>query len=67
LALARIEDVQAQGCRFTVVLADSLDGESWDFRTALAPHGLPDGLAIRGNHAVWTAPGEHKRSTTWRP
>jgi SRSO17 transposase len=67
LASALIEDVPAQGFRCTVVLADSRSGESGDFRTALAQHGLPYGLAIRGNHAVWTAPGAHKRDTNGRP
>lgn len=67
LAIELIEEVQAQGFRFTVVLADSLYGESWEFRTALSKRGLPYVLAIRGNHSVWTAPGEHKRYTNWRP
>ena len=56
LAIELIEEVQAQGFRFSVVLADSLYGESWDFRKALSQRGLPYVLAIRGNHPVWTAP-----------
>lgn len=67
LAIELIEEVQAQGFRFTVVLADSLYGESWEFRTALFKRSLPYVLAIRGNHVVWTAPGQHKRYTNWRP
>ena len=62
-----IEDVQTRGFGFTVVLADSLYGESWEFRTALWQRQLPYVLAIRGNHSVWTAPGQHKRYTNWRP
>lgn len=67
LAIELIEEVQAQGFHFTVVLADSLYGESWEFRSALSKRSLPYVLAIRGNHSVWTAPGEHKRYTNWRP
>src|SRR5215813_2842041 len=67
LAIELIEELQALGFQFTVVLADSLYGESWEFRTALSKRSLPYVLAIRGNHSVWTAPGQNKRYTNWRP
>ena len=67
LAIELIEDVQTRGFGFTVVLADSLYGESGEFRTALWKRQLPYVLAIRGNHRVWTAPAQHKRYTNWRP
>jgi SRSO17 transposase len=67
LAVELIEDLQAQAFQFSLVLADSLYGESHDFTRALQRRGLSYVVAIRGNHPVWTFPGEHKRYTTWRP
>jgi SRSO17 transposase len=67
LAIDLIEAVQGQGFRFALVLADSLYGESSDFTRALQRRGLSYVVAIRGNHPVWTAPGEHQRYTNWQP
>ena len=67
IAVDLVEAVQAQGFRFSLVLADSLYGESHDFTRALQRRDLPYVVAIRGNHPVWTFPGQHKRYTNWRP
>jgi len=67
LAIELIEELQAHGFPFSVVLADSLYGESSDFTRALHRRGLSYVVAIRENHSVWTFPGEHKRYTNWRP
>lgn len=67
LAIELIEELRGLGFQFSVVLADSLYGESGEFRRALWGQGLRYVLAIRGNHGVWTAPGEHKRYTNWQP
>jgi SRSO17 transposase len=67
LALELIEELQAHGCAFSVVLADSLYGESGEFTAALHRRGLSYVVAIRENHSVWTFPGQRQRYTTWRP
>src|SRR5258705_443480 len=67
LAVELIQELMAQGFHFSVVLADSLYGESWEFTTALERLGLQYVVAIRSNHVVWTFPGERVRQTRWRP
>jgi len=67
LAVELIEELTAQGFHFSVVLADSLYGESYDFISALHRLGLQYVVAIRSNHTVWTFPGERVRPTRWRP
>lgn len=66
LAVELIQELQALGFRFSVVLADSMYGESWDFTTALERLGLRYVVAIRSNHVVWTPPDERKRYNRWR-
>jgi len=67
LAVELVQELAAQGFHFSVVLADSLYGESDDFISALHRLGLPYVVAIRSNHIVWTFPGERVRQTRWRP
>ncbi len=67
LAVELIQELAAQGFHFSVVLADSMYGESWEFTTALERLGLAYVVAIRSNHIVWTFPGERVRQTRWRP
>ena len=67
LAVARIQELAAQGFRFSVVLADSLYGESADFSSALQRLGVQEVVAIRSHHTVWTFPGQRVRQTRWRP
>ena len=57
--------MQSLGFRFSVVLADSMYGESWDFTHALHRLALRYIVAIRSNHVVWLPPGEHKRYNRW--
>jgi SRSO17 transposase len=70
LAIELIEDLMALGLHFSVVLADSLygeSGESGEFISALHRLGLRYVVAIRSNHGVWTFPGQRIRRTRWRP
>lgn len=67
LAVELIQELQAQGFRFSVVLADSLYGESGEFLAALHRLGLQYVVAIRSNHGVWMFPGQRLRRTRWRP
>jgi SRSO17 transposase len=67
LAIELIEDLLARGFRFSVVLADSLYGESGDFIAALHRLKLQYVVAIRSNHGVWLLPGQRVRQTRWRP
>ncbi len=67
LAVEIIQELQAFGFRFDVVLADCLYGESGDFIGALEKLHLKYVLAIRSNHGVWLPAGQHVRYTTWRP
>lgn len=54
------------GFRFSVVLADSLYGESGPFISALHRLRLQYVVAIRSNHGVWMLPGQRIRRTRWR-
>jgi len=67
LAVEIIEELLALGFRFSVVLADSLYGESGPFIAALHRLGLQYVVAIRSNHGVWMLPGQRIRQTRWRP
>jgi SRSO17 transposase len=65
LAVALMRALAALGFRFSVVLADSMYGESSDFTGAVSQLGVPYVVAIRSNHGVWTAKGERQRQTRW--
>jgi SRSO17 transposase len=67
LAVELIQELAAQGFHFSVVLADSLYGESYDFISALHRLGLQYVVAIRSHHIVWTFPGERVRQTRLPP
>ena len=66
LAIEIIEELLAVGFRFSVVLADSLYGESGPFTSALHRLRLQYVVAIRSNHGVWMLPGQRLRRTRWR-
>ncbi len=62
-----IEDLQALGFNFELVLADSLYGESdVNFVSVLHKFNLNYLLAIRSNHAVWLPKGQNVRRNKWR-
>jgi SRSO17 transposase len=67
LAIEIVEELVALGFRFSVVLADSLYGESGEFISALHRLKLHYVVAIRSNHGVWLLPGQRIRQTRWRP
>lgn len=67
LAIELIEELLACGFHFSVVLADSLYGESGPFISALHRLGLRYVVAIRSNHGVWLRAGQRIRQTRWRP
>jgi SRSO17 transposase len=67
LAIEIIEELLALGFRFSVVLADSLYGDSGPFISALHRLRLQYVVAIRSNHGVWMLPGQRIRRTRWRP
>jgi SRSO17 transposase len=67
LAIELVQQLTALGFRFSVVLADSLYGESGEFTAALQRLGLEYVVAIRSNHGVWMFPGQRLRRTRWRP
>jgi SRSO17 transposase len=67
LAIEMIEELLALGFRFSVVLADSLYGESGPFISAFHRLHLQYVVALRSNHGVWMLPGQRIRQTRWRP
>ena len=67
LAVEIIKELQQWGLHFSVVLADSLYGESSDFVSELEKLHLKYVVAIRSNHGVWLPPGQRVRYTNWRP
>jgi len=67
LAIEIIEELQDGGFHFSVVLADSLYGESGPFISALHRLGLQYVVAIRSNHGVWLGPKQRVCQTRWRP
>ena len=66
LAIEMIEELLALGFRCSVVLADSLYGDSGPFSSALHRLRLPYVVAIRSSHGVWLLPGQRVRRTRWR-
>lgn len=66
LAIQLIEDLQAQGFTFSVVLADCLYGESPDFVEGAERLHLKYGLALRSTHGAWLPKGSRIRWTRWR-
>jgi SRSO17 transposase len=66
LAIDLIEDLQARGFRFDVVLADCLYGESDAFTATLERLGLHYVVALRSYQRIWMGPGERKRYPRWR-
>lgn len=67
LAIELIQELQARGFVFDLVLADRLYGESHDFIIALLNMELQFVVAIRDNHAVWVQNGTRQRQTRWLP
>src|SRR2546425_5066789 len=67
LAVEIIKELPQWGLHFSVVLADSLYGESSDFVSELEKLHLKYVVAIRSNHGVWLPPGQRVRYTNWRP
>ena len=65
LAIELIQELQARGFAFELVLADRLYGESSDFISALLKQKLQFVVAIRDNHAVWVPKGTRQRQTRW--
>jgi SRSO17 transposase len=66
LAVEIIKELLSWGFCFTVVLADSLYGESSNFVEELEKRQLKYVVAIRSNHGVWLPAGQRVRSTNWR-
>ena len=67
LAIEIIEELVALGFHCSVVLADSLYGESGPFIAALHRLHLHYVVALRSNHGAWMLPGQRIRQTRWRP
>lgn len=61
LAQAIIQELQAFGFKFELVLADSLYGECYPFISVLNQFELKFIVAIRRNHGVWMPPGQRVR------
>jgi SRSO17 transposase len=62
-----IEELQAFGFKFELVLADSLYGESdVNFVSILHKFNLNYLLAIRSNHGIWLPKGQKVRTNKWR-
>ena len=67
LAIEIIKELQKWNFNISVVLADSLYGESGDVITILEQLNLEYIVAIRSNHKVWMFGSERKRSNRWKP
>jgi len=67
LAIEIIQQLQQQGFQFSLVLADSIYGESGPFISALERLHLHYIVGLRFNHGVWLPSGERIRYTRWRP
>lgn len=62
-----IEELQAFGFKFELVLADSLYGESdVNFVSILHKFNLNYLLTIRSNHGIWLPKGQKVRNNKWR-
>lgn len=66
LAIELIQELQHRGFSITVVLADSLYGESSEFINALSKLNLNYVVAIRANHGVLMPAGQRVRYTRWQ-
>ncbi|WP_217312838.1 IS701 family transposase [Richelia sinica] len=61
-----IEELLQRQFKFEVVLADSLYGESSEFRRTLEKHNLKYVVAIRSNHGVLMPAGGRVRRNRWQ-
>lgn len=66
LAEEIIRELQAFGFNIELVLADSMYGEAGNVIGVLGELKLPFIVAIRSNHGVLVAPGQHVRYNSWR-
>jgi len=67
IAAGMMRDLKAMGFRFSLVLADSLYGESGSgFVNVLYELKLDFAVAIRSNHAVWLPRKQTVRHNRWR-
>jgi len=67
IAADMIRELTAMGFKFSLVLADSLYGESdGNFISVLNELRLDFAVAIRSNHGAWLPPGETIRYNKWR-
>lgn len=66
LAVEIIGELKQLGIKFSVVLADSLYGESSDFIGGLAEFKLKYVLAIRSDHGMWMPAEQKIWSTAWK-
>jgi SRSO17 transposase len=67
LAVEILQELTEMGFQISLVLADSLYGESGDVIGTLQQLGLHFIVAIRSNHGVWLAPGQQVRYNGWKP
>lgn len=67
LAVEIVQDLQRQGFHFSLVLADSVYGESGPFISALEQLHLTYVVGLRFNHGVWLPRRARIRQTRWRP
>ncbi len=66
IAADMIRELTAMGFKFSLVLADSLYGESaGNFISVLNELKLNFAVAIRSNHGVWLPPGQTVRYNKW--
>jgi len=66
IAAGMMRDLKAMGFRFSLVLADSLYGESGGFVNVLYELKLDFAVAIRSNHAVWLPRKQTVRHNRWK-
>ena len=67
IAADMIRELTAMGFKFSLVLADSLYGESdGNFISVLNELKLDFAVAIRSNHGAWLPPGQTVRYNKWR-
>lgn len=66
LAQEIIQELQAWGFKFELVLADSLYGECHPFISVLNQFELKFIVAIRSNHGVWMPASQQVRYTRWK-
>lgn len=67
IACEMIKNLKARGFEFSLVLADSLYGESQsNFIECLEDLKLDYVVSIRSNHGVWMLPGQRIRYNKWR-